>query len=280
MERILTYAAIVMALLLPLPSWGDEVPASAIESIMTRAQSRGFSRSSIDSLLRIARDAGGKGLYLEPIVDKIEEGLAKNVPPEGIERAALRVAAMVGEVQESLDAFLPSLNRREKKALIEAALEAREQGVSNADVREVLSSVSAGRGEPRGPDRIAQALDGAALLVSEGVEGPRAAQLMKESLSRGFTRDEMKELVADLSHAMGYLDPRERRDMVFSTLMRVRGGENLQAISRSLHSRTVLPEKTLGVGEGLGPSERGKEGIGIGEEEREHNVPRPAPAGR
>jgi hypothetical protein len=94
---------IVMAafvLLLPSVSRGDEVdriieeakmakaPPAAIDAIVQKARDRGLSRNSIASILTILRDASIKGLYIDPVIDKIQEGLSKNIRPDIIERVA------------------------------------------------------------------------------------------------------------------------------------------------------------------------------------------------
>jgi len=290
MKIISIYTAFIAAFILLFPSLsaGDEIgriieeakkakaPAEALDAIVQRAQNRGLSRDSIAPLLMVIRDASLQGLYLNPVLDKIQEGLSKNASPDAIERVARRVMARVSEAEESLESFLPSLSDRE--SVIETILEARDTGLSNADIREVLYATSSSVKEKSpDPGRVIAAIDGTAELVRVGVEGSRAALLTKEALSRGFSRNDMRGLNSELTHSLAYLTRREKDEVFYSTVNMIREGQDIESIKKSLRERTLLSEGGLGVGKGLSPSEGAKEGIGPGESEHEHDIPKPAP---
>jgi DNA-binding transcriptional MerR regulator len=130
-----------------------KAPPAAIDAIVQKARDRGLSRNSIASILTILRDASIKGLYIDPVIDKIQEGLSKNIRPDIIERVALRVMARITEAEESLEGFLPTISGRE--SIIETILEARDTGLSNADIREVLyATSSSSKGKSYDPDTV------------------------------------------------------------------------------------------------------------------------------
>lgn len=251
------------------------VPDSVLDVIVNRARAKGLSEDSLESLIKVAADAGRQRLYLGPILDKIQEGLAKNVPPEVIERVSRRVMARVAEAEESLESFLPSLPH--KNMVLDAALEARERGVSAAGVRGLFSAASSRKDSSHDPGRIIEVLDGTAGLVNIGIEEDNASGLMKEAVSHGYTKDELRELSVEFTRNLGFLERRERTEVLSSTLDMLKEGRGVQRIKESLRAHTAIPHRTLGSGKGLSPSERGKEGIGPDESEGEHDIPRPAP---
>jgi len=274
MKRI---SIVIAAFILLLPSLtaGDEV-GRIIDAIVQKAQKRGLSRDSIAPLLMVVREASQKGIYLNPVIDKIQEGLAKNARPDVIERVARRVMARVSEAEESLEGFLPSLTGKEP--VIETILEARDSGLSNADIREVLyASSSSTKGKSPDPGMVIAAIDGTAELVRVGIEGDRAALLTKEALSRGFSRNDMRGLNSELTHSLASLPRREKEEVLYSTVNMIKEGQDIDSIKKSLREKTLISNGSLGVGKGLSPSEGAKEGIGPGESEHEHDIPKPAP---
>jgi len=274
MKRI---SIVIAAFILLFPSLaaGDEV-GRIIDAIVQKAQKRGLSRDSIAPLLIVVRDASQKGIYLNPVIDKIQEGLAKNARPDVIERVARRAMTRVSEAEESLEGFLPSLYGKEP--VIETILEARDSGLSNADIREILHAASSSaKGKSPDPGMVIAAIDGTAELVRVGVEGDRAALLTKEALSRGFSRNDMRGLNSELTHSLVSLNRREKEEVLYSTVNMIKKGQDIDSIKKSLREKTLISDGNLGIGKGLSPSEGAKEGIGPGESEHEHDIPKPAP---
>ncbi len=291
MNRLMISAVLLFSLTLPRLSEGTEtndlvrearragVPASSLEDIVKRAHMRGYSEDSVSALVGILVSARKRGLYLDPIVDKILEGLAKGAPPEAVERVSRQVMSGVALAEDDI-AGLP-LPDSKKHLVIEVILDVRSRGMNDGDIRDLLAAFSSeGRGTAPDPDRMIAALDGAAGLIGIRVEPDRAVILLKEAALKGFSRADIRGLNQGLLKALDSLTIGEKDSVVSSTIEMIREGRSAVTIGERLRMGAPIPERSLGVGKGQGPTERQKEGISPGESEQEHEIPRPAPHDR
>lgn len=117
------------------------VPHEDVAIIVTGGLSRGADVQTLTRFLAVARDVQAQGLPVRPVLNKIEQGTAKGVPPERIIEVVGRVranlvtaAGMVNEVAaQGLAVSVPE----EKKGAVEALAGALERGVPAGDIVEL-----------------------------------------------------------------------------------------------------------------------------------------------
>jgi uncharacterized membrane protein YgcG len=117
------------------------VPHEDVAVIVTGGLSRGADVQTLARFLVVARDVQAQGLPVRPVLNKIEQGTAKGVPPERIIEVVGRVranlvtaAGMVNEVAaQGLAVSVPE----EKKGAVEALAGALERGVPAGDIVEL-----------------------------------------------------------------------------------------------------------------------------------------------
>jgi len=117
------------------------VPHEDVAIIVTGGLSRGADVETVTRFLAVARDVQAQGLPVRPVLNKIEQGTAKGVPPERIIEVVGRVranlvtaAGMVNEVAaQGLAVSVPE----EKKGAVEALAGALERGVPAGDIVEL-----------------------------------------------------------------------------------------------------------------------------------------------
>ena len=138
---------------------------------------------SIDEARSIAEpvlDAGRRRLPTEPVLAKIDEGLAKHVDANRIARAA----AVRTEMLERADKLLATgrgLDPRGRPGLLVSAALALESGVPETAVAGLLNHAEANR-----PGPLMAVIQGLETLHAQGFPDADALRLMQEALQRGL----------------------------------------------------------------------------------------------
>jgi hypothetical protein len=117
------------------------VPHEDVAIIVTGGLSRGADVHALTRFLAIARDVQAQGLPVRPVLNKIEQGSAKGVPPERIIEVVGRVRAdlvtATGMVNEVVAQGLAVNAPEEKKGAVEALAGALERGAPAGDIVEL-----------------------------------------------------------------------------------------------------------------------------------------------
>jgi hypothetical protein len=133
-------------------------------------------------LQSLVDDAARAGLPSDLIVDKVREGLAKNVPPPRIVAAARTLAAALAEARELAAARLHTRPADLPPALLRALAEARAGGSSPRELDSLLTALAARRAPLPAATRAAEAL---ADLVARGFSPAAAGRAVTTLIDRG-----------------------------------------------------------------------------------------------
>jgi hypothetical protein len=171
------------------------VPAEDLEVIVMRGRERGAPAAAVRGLIDAAAVAGERNLPLRPVLDRIEQGLAKGVPPERIAAAAQQLAghlAAAGPIVDSLEKQgLRTTSARERSDALEGVARARERSVPD-DVIRRIGGQAGERGRTMAQfDRAVQSL---AFLTASGMTVDAAERVTAESVERGFTEKDYARL--------------------------------------------------------------------------------------
>jgi hypothetical protein len=117
------------------------VPHEDVAVIVTGGLARGADVQTLTRFLAVARDVQAQGLPVRPVLNKIEQGSAKGVPPERIIEVVGRVRANLvtatGMVNGVVALGLAVNAPEEKKGAVEALAGALERGVPAGDIVEL-----------------------------------------------------------------------------------------------------------------------------------------------
>jgi len=170
----------------------EESRAAEIAETMERGRFDGPSRARVREMVR---EALGRGLPLEPMIGKMNEGIAKGVDPHGIVRAVGRVQARYafayGETREM------GFTREKTSRLADAVAQGLAAGMTERDMAAVLRSLREDKTAKKEKDRF-QVCEETALAVRDmarfGVPSDVVSETVLGALRQGYTAREMEAL--------------------------------------------------------------------------------------
>jgi hypothetical protein len=179
------------------------VPAEDVEVIVARALGRNADAETINRFLDAGITAKQNNLPVGPVLDRIEQGLSKGVPPE-------RIAAASGQLVEKLAAAKPLVDAltqggvksgpgAERDAAIASAARALEKSIPAEDVKEMGLAV---RAKGAGLPLFTSAVDAATYFTGRGMSSKTASQLVRHAVEKGYTQKDLDGMARQLDAEM------------------------------------------------------------------------------
>lgn len=214
------------------------IPAEDVEIIIGRGLERGADAATLGSFLETAVRTKQQGLPVRPVLDRIEQGLSKGVPPERIDAAGKRLADVLAKAKPMVDGLLqnglPPGTSGAKDAAIESVARAAEQGLSAETMQGLGEKV---RAQGQSLDQFERAVRTLSFLKGSGMQADAAERIVQAGIERGLTE-----------HDYGRLE-RKVSDMV-------RQGRSMDDIIRAA-DREVSKERVSGEGRDSGKQDKG-----------------------
>jgi hypothetical protein len=164
------------------------VPADDLEITVTRGLERGVSAAMLGRFVDISTELARKGLPVRPVLDRIEQGLSKGVPPERIDAAGKRLADGLAKAKPLIDDLLqkglPAGTSGAKDAALESVARAGEQSLPADRIHALGEKV---RAEGQSLDQFERAVRTLSFLVGSGMSAERAEQVVRAGIERGIT---------------------------------------------------------------------------------------------
>ena len=176
------------------------------ERIMERCRELEFSPQSVRAMLTPACNAALAGMTVSAVLAKIEEGLGKNAPPSAIAEAARNRFRHMEQARTMTQKHRDISKRGEQEVVCAVAL-ARESGVSDAVLEEVLD-----KGRRRRAAEMRAVVEAGETLALRGFGLEANRTMMVDCLERNLRRTEIVRTVryAVQRHGAG-MEPRAIR---------------------------------------------------------------------
>ncbi len=134
------------------------VTPEELEQILGGCRAAGFTREEVERVLHLVERAKLAGLPQGDLVNKLREGLAKGVSPEGIGRALERKAQTLKRAKSLVDTLVvDGWEARDYRIAVQLVADALDAGLSPA---EVLRSVRQGHAAREGMPDVRTAFQG------------------------------------------------------------------------------------------------------------------------
>jgi NAD(P)H-hydrate repair Nnr-like enzyme with NAD(P)H-hydrate epimerase domain len=221
------------------------LPAEDVAIIVTRGLGRGADGATIGRFLDAGLQVRGAGLSAGPVLDRIEQGLAKGVALDKIAAAATGLAEKMQAAQPIVDDLIghglkPKQNT-ERESAIGSAARALEKAVAPEDVAALGMAVR----DADGPLRLfAGAADTATYFAGTGMAPKTAARLVLHAVEKGFTQRDLdrmvKQMDAELRQGTRAEDAAARMDRDTMQRDRDRGRQDMRT------------DQNRGAGSGMG----------------------------
>ena len=179
------------------------VPAEDVEIIVSRSVRRGADAGTINRFLDTGISTRQKGLPVAPVLDRIEQGLSKGVPPDRIATASQQLASKIAAAQPIVDDLIRSgvkpKQRNEREAAIEATARALEKSVAPEDLKKMGDAVR----ERKGPlPLFTSAANTASYFAGSGMSAKTSSHLVQNAIENGYSERDMDGMAKQISDQM------------------------------------------------------------------------------
>ncbi len=176
------------------------VPADDVEIIVSRAVRRGANAGVIRRFLETGTSTRQQGLPVGPVLDRIEQGLSKGVPPERIAAAAQRLSEKLKVAQPLVDGLVrggvkPG-RKNEREAAIEATARALEASIPAEDLKGMGVAVRDRKGSLL---LFTSAANTAAYFVGNGMSAKTSSHLVQNALEKGYSERDLDGMVKQMA---------------------------------------------------------------------------------
>ena len=185
----------LVALAAPDLCTAQSVSASEREALVRLRVDQGGRAEDVDALIRVADEAAAKKLPVEPMTNKIREGLAKRVDPKRIELVIRQMATQL----ETADRLIREMELASggSGAAVALLAESLGSGLTQDDVRELrrLAQPAANSGKPPlSSNSLASAARGLAFIKDAQLPVAEGTAVIAEAVRQGFQSQEILDL--------------------------------------------------------------------------------------
>jgi hypothetical protein len=233
------------------------IPERKLERIVSQGVANGITERDLSSLLGLAARAETEDLPSSPVVDKILEGLAKQVPPERITRVTNErmnyLKASKGIVEKLPRRGVRGATPRDKEEVITSLAESMARGVPERSLREIANY--RGLKDMKTLGNVAEDL---VSLRKSGVRPDAARDIIRQGIDRGVYNQKRRGLAPIVTRGKrSGLSDGEIKDRIRSGF---KEGRKRSDLMRSMRPPKLRKERKGRSRPGLIKKERGKGG--------------------
>lgn len=187
----------------PAAAAAQAVSAADRDALVALHVGRGGRPGDLDQLIRLANEAGARGLPVRPLLDKIREGVSKRAHPARIEVVIRQMAADLDTATHLVREWTPEAAapaREEAVTLLAEALggtlapDGARSGLTSDEARELGRELRAGSRVPPAPDALASAARGLAFIKDAHLSVSEGTALMAEAARQRFAAHDLLDL--------------------------------------------------------------------------------------
>ncbi len=172
------------------------VPPEDVEVILSRAINRKTDAGTINRFLDTSMSTKKEGLPLGPVVDRIEQGLSKGVPPERIAAASERLAAKLAEARPLVDSLIRDGMTPKRSAEREEAIKSSARALEKSIPAEELKGMGTAVRDKRGSlPLFTGAVDTATYFAGSGMPAATASRLVRNAVDKGYSTRDLDSMV-------------------------------------------------------------------------------------
>jgi len=179
------------------------VSADDVEIILSRSIRRGADAGTISRFLDTGASTKQQGLPVAPVLDRIEQGLSKGVPPERIAVAARELASKMAVAQPIVDDLIRNGVKPKQKNERDAAIEATARALEKSILAEDLKRLSASIREKKGSlPLFTSSANAAAYFAGSGMSAKTSSNLVRNAVDKGYSERDIDGMVKEIADRM------------------------------------------------------------------------------
>ena len=225
------------------------VPSEDVEVILSRAINHKTDAGTINRFLDTSMSTKKEGLPLGPVLDRIEQGLSKGVPPERIAAASERLAAKLAEARPLVDTLIRDgmtpKRSTEREEAIKSSARALEKSIPAEDLKGMGAAVRDRRGSL---PLYTGAVDTATYFAGSGMPAATASRLVRNAVDKGYS-------TRDLDSMVKHIDAEMKRGTRAEEAAAKMDRENMQSepgMDRQDMRQNMMNNRGGGTGPGMG----------------------------
>ena len=180
------------------------IPADDVEIIISRGRERGVGAGATRELIDTAVKAREKGLPVRAVLNRIEQGLSKGVPPDKIAAASRNLSEKLSTAQpivgELIGRGLKSGGDKDREYAVETVARALERSIPADTIARTGRQVNERRGSVVLFDKAVHTLTS---LTENGMPVESASRLVRSAVERGFTEKDLGKMERDVVEGLG-----------------------------------------------------------------------------
>lgn len=215
------------------PVWAESISVQDRDEIAKLRSARGYTAEEIGPLLEQVNKAGERGIPVEPLANKVKEGLAKGVDSKRIDPVLRQMVTHFESAQEVLrEAGTRGVTEGNRRVALETLADAFSRGATAEDVRELTRQSQDGKQKVT-QESLAVGAKSLAVMKEGKIASKVGAALIGEGIRQGYKPSELLDLSREIKRRGGEF--REGRVNMQSLQERVRRGERGEQLFRNEH---------------------------------------------
>ena len=183
------------------PVFADSLSNQDRAEIDRLRAAQGHSVETVNPLLEQVARAGEKGFPIEPLANKVKEGLAKGVEPKRIDLVLRQMVTHFDSakelLQESSTKGVTDQGQGNSHRALESLAEALSRGATADEVRE-LARTGQHQGQKISEDMLASGAKSLAVMKEAHIPSKDSAAIVAESIRHGFRPAELADLAREM----------------------------------------------------------------------------------
>ena len=179
------------------------VPADDVAVVIARSGARGADSAVTGRLLGTATTVQEQGLPARPVLNRIQQGLAKGVPVDQVAAASERLAGRLRDakpiVNNAIESGMAAGSARDREYALETVARALERDIPSAAISGTSAKVHDQKGSVVLFDKAVGTMTG---LVENGMKPDAAARIVQDAVKRGSSEKDLSKLERDVSEGL------------------------------------------------------------------------------
>lgn len=179
------------------------IPSADIAVIVKRGLARGVEGRTVEDFIQSAVRAKEQNLPVRPVLDRVQQGLSKGVPPERISGSAKRLIENLTVADRIVDSFSRSGLKAERAADRENGTQAVARALERAIPEDTINRIGARAIQKRASLATFNAsVNTVTTFVEMGMSPEQASKLINKAMDKGYSEKEMIGMERDMSFMM------------------------------------------------------------------------------
>jgi len=197
------------------------IPADDVAIIVTRARDRQAGADTTKALLKTVVEVQEKGLPTGPVLNRIQQGLSKGIPPEKISASSRRLADKLSAAQPIVNDLVrggvAAGSGRDREYAVETVARALERSIPEDAIARAGTQVKERKGSVVLFDKAVHTMTN---LIENGMPADSASRLVNSAVGRGFSEKDLTKMEREVVEGLG--KGKRMDDVVRSTESEIR----------------------------------------------------------